>query len=187
MIRVRPIREVRVWSRSHHNARLFAERESARHGIPVEVAPDVAAAATRADIICATTASTEPVLPGSVLQEGMHVNTVGAFTPSSRELDTAAVARSRLFVDRRESAENEAGDYLVPLREGAIDEGHILAEIGEILIGRHPGRQNPAEITVFKSLGLAVEDVAAAHHVYRRALETGSGTRVKFGAARREQ
>jgi ornithine cyclodeaminase/alanine dehydrogenase-like protein (mu-crystallin family) len=113
----------------------------------------------------------------------MHVNAVGAFTPTTRELDSTAVARSRFFVDRRQSATNEAGDYLIPLQEGAIGEGHILAEIGEVLVGGHPGRRDASEITVFKSVGLAVEDVAAAHHAYRRALEAGAGTQVAFGGS----
>jgi ornithine cyclodeaminase len=99
----------------------------------------------------------------------------------TRELDTDAVVRSRLFVDRRESTVNEAGDFLFPMQEGAITDDHIVGEIGEILLGTLPGRQSPEEITLFKSLGLAVEDLAAAHYVYQRAVAEGIGTPVALG------
>ena len=94
------------------------------------------------------------------------------------------MVRARLFVDRRESALNEAGDFLIPRREGAIDDGHIRGELGELLLGTCPGRQSESEITVFKSLGLAVEDVAAARLIYDNALREGAGTRVELGGAR---
>ena len=102
----------------------------------------------------------------------------------TRELDTAAVVKSRLFVDRRESTLNEAGDFLFPKKEGAIADNHILGEIGEILLGKVEGRRSADDITLFKSLGLAVEDLAAAHHVYQRALERGMGTSVELGGNR---
>ena len=100
--------------------------------------------------------------------------------PFARELDTAAVARSRMFVDRRESTLNEAGDFLFPKQEGAIGDKHIQGEIGEILIGQVKGRESAGEITLFKSLGLAVEDVASAHYVYHQAIEKGLGTWVEW-------
>lgn len=130
------------------------------------------------------TSSCEPVLRGEWLSPGVHVNVVGAATPDCREVDTAAVARSRVFVDRRESALHEAGDILIPLREGAIGEGHLRAELGEVLIGRAAGRGSAGEITLFKSLGLAVEDLAAAHVVYTNAQRTGAGTRIELGGVR---
>jgi alanine dehydrogenase len=117
------------------------------------------------------------VLAGEWLRDGAHVNAVGASLPFARELDTAAIARSRLYVDRRESALNEAGDFLIPRQEGAIGDGHIVGELGEVLLGRVPGRRNGEEVTVFKSLGLAVEDVAAAAYVYQRATMQERGTR----------
>jgi ornithine cyclodeaminase len=120
------------------------------------------------------------------LVEGAHVNAVGASLPFARELDTAAVARGRLYVDRRESALNEAGDFLIPKREGAIGDDHIVGELGELLLGRVPGRRSGAEVTIFKSLGLAVEDVAAARFVYERAREEGQGTSVELGGERAE-
>jgi ornithine cyclodeaminase len=106
------------------------------------------------------------------------VNAVGSSIPTTRELDTETMAAAALFVDRRESTLNEAGDFLFPQREGAIGPDHIRAELGELLAGTAEGRTSPDELTVFKSLGLAVEDLAAAEHLYRRAQETGTGTEV---------
>jgi len=175
---VRGIRRVRVWSRRPERARTFAETESARTGLAVEAAPSAREAVAGADLVCTVTASTEPVLRGEWLAPGAHVNAVGACTPSARELDTAAVLRARLFVDRRESALAEAGDILIPIREGALDERHIVAELGEVLLGRATGRRGPEEITLFESLGLAVEDLAAAHLVSARADAAGAGRAV---------
>jgi alanine dehydrogenase len=120
------------------------------------------------------------VLERGWLQTGAHVNVVGGRPPEMRELDTPTVAESAFYVDRRESAENEAFDYRDALESGAIGPGHIRGEIGEVLIGAAPGRQSPEELTVFRSLGLAVEDLAAAEYVVRRARETGLGTEVEF-------
>jgi alanine dehydrogenase len=178
---VRPLRRVRVWSRRPESSRRFAAEEGARWRLPVEAAPSAEAAVAGADLVCTVTASREPVLAGAWLSPGAHVNAVGASLAAARELDSAAVARSRLFVDRRESTVNESGDYLFPLREGVIGEDHIRGEVGELLAGRIAGRGSAAEITLFKSLGLAVEDLAAAHHVYRRALAEGRGVRLDRG------
>ena len=133
-----------------------------------------------ADVVVTATNSSEPVLRHEWLKPGAHVNAVGSSVKTARELDTETMAAGSLFVDRRESTLNEAGDYLFPFEEGAIGPDHIRAEIGEILIGKHPGRTAPDELTVFKSLGLAVEDLAAAEYVVRRAEETGTGTTVDF-------
>jgi ornithine cyclodeaminase/alanine dehydrogenase-like protein (mu-crystallin family) len=108
------------------------------------------------------------------------VNAVGSSIPTTRELDTETMAAASLFVDRRESALNEAGDFLFAQREGAIGPDHIRAELGELLVGKAAGRTSPEELTVFKSLGLAVEDLAAAEHVYRRAREEGTGQEVEL-------
>jgi ornithine cyclodeaminase len=112
------------------------------------------------------------------------VNAVGACLKDARELDTEAIVRSRLYVDRRESALAESGDFLIPRSEGAIGDDHIVGEIGELLIGKCPGRRSPAEITVFDSLGIAVEDLAAARYLDRRAREEGVGTLVELGGRR---
>ena len=182
---VRPIDEVRVWSRSGERARRFAER-AASHQARVVVCESAREAVDGADIVCTVTSSREPVLQGAWLAPGTHVNAVGASLPTARELDSAAVANARLYVDRRESATNEAGDFLVPKREGIIGDDHIVGEIGELLLDppRIQGRRTPQEITVFKSLGLAIEDVASARRIYDRAVATGAGTWFELGGLR---
>ncbi len=184
MLLVRPIERVRIWSRSADHAHAFATAAARRHGITVDAMPTAEDAAAGADIICTVTASSEPILRGEWIARGAHVNAVGASTPHARELDTSAVRGATLFVDCRESALNEAGDFLIPKREGAISDSHIRGELGEVLLERIPGRQSPDEITLFKSLGIAVEDVVAAHHIYQRATADGAGTRVTLGGRR---
>ena len=129
-----------------------------------------------ADVVCTCTTSTEPVLRRDWLAAGVHVNAVGSSVPSSRELDEETILAATLVVDRRESALNEAGELLVP----GFGEERIAAELGEVLTGAHPGRTSDDELTVFKSLGLAVEDLAAAELVVRRAREQGAGVEVDF-------
>lgn len=186
MLAVRPVERVRVWSPSGTRAIRFAERESGRHGVAIEPAGSAKAAVAGADIICTVTASREPVLHAAWIGAGTHINAVGASLPTARELDSATVARSCFYVDRRESALNEAGDFLVPKREGLVDDTHIRGEIGELLLDPPAavGRTADDQVTVFKSLGLAIEDLASAHHVYRRAIERGAGTRVYIGGLR---
>ena len=177
---VREIKRVRVWSRNLDHARDFAERETACRSLAIEPVETAAQAVDGADIICTATSATEPVLKGDWIAPGSHINAVGACVPSARELDTAAVARSRLFVDCLESTRNEAGDFLLPRREGAIGDDHILGELGDLLLGRIQGRNSPEEVTLFKSLGLAVEDIAAAHHLYRKLSKQNDGTWIEF-------
>ena len=185
---VRPVRHVRVWSRTTEHARALARLAREKFDLSAEVCSTPAHAVDSASIVCTTTAAATPVLEGTWLRPGAHVNAVGACIPTTRELDTEAVRRARLYVDRRESALAEPGDILVPLREGAIGTDHIVAEIGELLIegGERFRRRNEDEVTLFKSLGLAVEDLAAAHHVYRKAQATGAGTWIALGGAREE-
>ena len=156
MAEARNLSGATVWSRNGENARAFARRESARHGLEVRVAGTAREAVEGADIVCTTTSSPEPLLLGSWLRPGTHINAVGACVPTTRELDTEAVVRSRLFVDRRESALNEAGDFLIPRSEGALGDDHIVAELGEVLVGSAPGRRSEEETTLFKSLGICV-------------------------------
>ncbi|HEY6961270.1 MAG TPA: ornithine cyclodeaminase family protein [Gaiellaceae bacterium] len=133
-----------------------------------------------ADVLVTATSAAEPVVRRAWLRDGVHVNAVGSSIPTTRELDTETMAAASLFVDRRESTINEAGDFLFPQREGAIGPEHIRAEIGELVLGTATGRRSPDEITVFKSLGLAVEDLAAAEHVVRRAEAENAGTLVSL-------
>lgn len=184
LAQVRTLRRVRVHSREASNVRGFVARAQERLGIRVEAAASAREAVEGADLVCTTTASQTPVLEGAWLSRGTHVNAVGASLKDARELDTAAVAGARLFVDRRESALAEAGDFLIPKAEGAIGDEHIRGEIGELLLGTRPGRQSRDEITLFKSLGLAVEDVAAARVVFANATRSGAGTWVELGGER---
>jgi len=181
---VRPLRRIRVWSRDPGHARAFAARESEGSGTAVETSATAREAVEGADLICTVTASRDPVLQGDWIRAGAHINAAGACFPTARELDTRAVVRSRLYVDRRASALQEAGDVIMPRDEGAIGEDHIVGELGEALLGRVPGRRSKDEITLFKSLGIAVEDLAAAHFVYRAALERDSGAAIELGGAR---
>ncbi|MEP6730993.1 MAG: ornithine cyclodeaminase family protein [bacterium] len=180
----RQITRVRVWSRNTGAARAFARTESDRYGINVEAIDSAKLAVEGADIICTTTSAREPILEGDWIAPGAHVNAVGSSTSTARELDSHAVARAHMYVDRRESALNEAGDFLIPKSEGLIGDDHIRAELGELLLGAKPGRTSPTDITLFKSLGLAVEDVAAAHHIYTQAMQRGIGTSVEMGGRR---
>lgn len=180
----RPLRRVRVWSRSAARRDSFAQQAKQRLGIEVESSATARAAVEHADIICTVTSSREPVLCGEWLADGAHINAVGASIATARELDSAAVARARLYVDRRESTRNEAGDFLVPRGEGVIGDTHIRGEIGELVNGTAEGRTSALDITLFKSLGLAVEDVACAAYLYKRALSEGAGTRLAIGGMR---
>lgn len=186
MLVARDIRRVRAWSRSPAKREAFAARAKARFDVDVELTSSAETAVREADIICTVTSAREPVLLGDWLSPGTHLNVVGASTASSREVDSAAMARSRLFVDRRESTLNEAGDFLIPRQEGLIGDDHIVAELGELLLGQASGRQSPDEITLFKSLGLAVEDLASAQLIYQQAVEQGIGTAVEFAAVRHD-
>jgi ornithine cyclodeaminase len=184
MLAVRSIRQVRVWSRTAEHAVTFAKTESKRYGVEIEPLKIAQEAVTGADIVCTTTSANEPILFGDWLSPGMHINAVGSSVPFTRELDTAAILKARLFVDRRESTLNEAGDFLIPKQEGALTVDHIQGEIGTILLGSVSGRLSTGEITLFKSLGLAVEDVASAHAIYQKAVELGMGTAVEVGGSR---
>ena len=184
MLVVRPITRVRLWSRGAARCASFARWAGRRFGVTVEVCDSAETAVRGAQVVCTVTASREPVLRGEWLSPGVHVNAAGAAIPSARELDTQAVVQSRLFVDRRESAMHEAGDFLIPRDEGAIGDAHILGELGSLVEGTVHGRERDDDRTLFKSLGLAVEDVAAARFIHERALADGSGTWMDIGGVR---
>ena len=186
MLHSRPIQKVRVWSRDAEHSQRFAERESKRHGIPVSAVATVQEAVKEADIICTTTSAREPVLKGEWITPGTHINAVGSSVAFARELDSAAVKNALLFVDRRESTLNEAGDFLLAKKEGIVDDSHIAGEIGDLIIGQIDGRRSSDEITLFKSLGLGIEDLAAANHIYRKAMESKVGSAVELGGERDE-
>lgn len=175
MLAVREFESVCIWSRRTEHARLLAGEFETDDRAAFEVAATSDDAVRDADVICTVTAAREPVLHGTALQPGAHLNAVGASLPTTRELDTDAVRSARIFVDRRESALNEAGDLLIPMKAGDLEASAIVAEIGELLIGSKPGRRSDTEITLFKSLGLAIEDLACAVYLRQEAERSGSG------------
>jgi ornithine cyclodeaminase/alanine dehydrogenase-like protein (mu-crystallin family) len=166
--------ELRIWSRTPAHAEALALESHAVVCESIEEALD------GADVVCTCTASREPIVRRAWLAPGTHVNAVGSSVPAARELESDVVAESALFVDRRESTLNESGDYLRAVEEAGIGPDHIRAELGELLVGTHPGRGEADELTVFKSLGLAVEDLAAASLCVERARERGVGVEVPF-------
>ena len=168
MLMVRNIKQINIWSRSKKNSKHLVNELSAEYNITVHMKKNVQQAVEHADIICTVTASKEPVVLGDWITAGTHINAVGSSTPFSRELDTTAIVRSKLFTDRYESLFNEAGDFLIPKKEGGITDEHVKAEIGEVISGTKKGRENDEEITVFKSLGIAAEDIFSAYHVYEK-------------------
>jgi len=177
---VRKIRRARVASRTIDGARQFAQWAAREYSFPVEPVDTVEAAVRGADIIVTATSAREPVISREWVAPGAHLNVVGSSVRTTREVDTATMAAASLFVDRRESTLNEAGDYLFAAKEGAIGPDHIRGEIGELLIGAREGRTSPDEITLFKSLGLAVEDLASADYLLRKAGGSGLGSWVEF-------
>ena len=184
MLEVRPVERFQLWSRDLEKAQAFAEEQARRHGVSVETAPDVRSAVEGADIVCTTTSATEPILFADMLEPGMHINAVGASIPSWREIDPGVLPLVTLFTDRRESLASEAGEYIQALDEGLVETGLVVPEVGELLNGDHPGRTSETEITLFRSLGLAVEDIAAAQLVSERALARGVGETVEFAPTR---
>ncbi|HXG92773.1 MAG TPA: ornithine cyclodeaminase family protein [Blastocatellia bacterium] len=176
----RQIKRARVASRHFENAKKFAEEMQPHYSFPIEPVETVEEAAREADLIVTATTASEPIVKREWVRAGAHLNVVGSSIPTTREVDSATMAAASLFVDRRESTINEGGDYLFALREGAITPDHIRAEIGEILIGAKSGRASADEITLFKSLGLAVEDLASAQYLYRKAKEARAGTWIEY-------
>jgi ornithine cyclodeaminase/alanine dehydrogenase-like protein (mu-crystallin family) len=164
--------QIRIYAPTEAHARALADEKTV-------VATTAEQAVRGADVIVVATSSRQPVLEREWLKAGAHVNAVGASTPVARELDTATVADSALFVDSRESLRNEAGEFQRALSEGAISgEEHVRAELGEVLAGQKPGRESDEELTLFRSLGIAVEDLAAAQHAVKTARALGLGTEV---------
>jgi alanine dehydrogenase len=165
---VRNISEVFLWGRNEDKAAGLARKLTARYKFTISAMKSVAETVHNADIICTVTSSSQPVLLGDWLQPGTHINAVGACTPNVRELDTEAIQMSSLFTDSYESLFNEAGDFLIPKKEGAIDESHARADLSELLCGSKTGRSCKEEITVFKSLGIAAEDIFSASYMYNK-------------------
>jgi ornithine cyclodeaminase len=169
------LREVRVWSRTEAHRRAFADEMQNESEAPIRAVASPEQAVEGADLIVLATASREPVVRSEWIAPGAHIAAVGACRPDQREMDSALVGRARVFVDSRSGALAEAGDIVIAIRDGCFEESRIAGELGELAAGRVAGRTSADEITLFKSLGMAVEDVAAAHLAYVRATERGLG------------
>lgn len=179
---VRPIRRVYVVTRSGEKDAEFCRRMADNLGIEVQPTGRSALAAqqaiAQADIICTATNSTNPLFPGDWVRPGTHISAVGAYTRTMRELDTALIQRSRVFVDHRPAAGAEAGDILIPIAEGAFTQEQIAGTLGEVITGDVNGRTSPDQITVFKSVGLAMQDAVTAAQLYAKAVTLGIGSQV---------
>lgn len=180
MAEVRSVKRCRVASRHVENASKFADEMKGNFSIAFEPVETVEEALDGADLIVTATTAVEPIVKREWISAGSHLNLVGSSFAKAREVDSATMAAASLFVDRRESTINEAGDYLMAVRDGVIGAEHIRAELGEVLTGKKPGRTSPAEMTLFKSLGIAIEDLFAAEYLYRRAKEENLGSWVEF-------
>jgi ornithine cyclodeaminase len=177
---VRPISHARVAARNLQHSQQLARELQHSFPFPIEAVETNEEAVRNADLIVTATSSLEPVIKNDWLSPGAHVNAIGTHSPGSREIDSATMAVARIFVDRRESALNESGDYLLAAKEGVIGPESIAGEIGELLIGTKSGRTSASEITLFKSLGLAIEDIACAEYLYKKALAQGVGSWVDY-------
>jgi alanine dehydrogenase len=179
MIAVADVERVIISSRSVEKAHALADHVRSVHGIPCEVVSPEKAAAT-ANLICTCTTSPAALFDGSLLAAGTHINAVGAFTTSTRELDTETVRRARVIIDAEVAAGREAGEIHLPLSERAINEAHVKGTLAEVVSGKVAGRESDSEITLFKSCGLAIEDVVTARLAYSRALASGLGIQVQL-------
>ncbi|HEV2054261.1 MAG TPA: ornithine cyclodeaminase family protein [Methylomirabilota bacterium] len=175
---VLPLESIAVVGRDPARAQAFATRMRGALGVPVEVARDSRAAVREADVVTCATTSSRPVFAGRDLRPGAHVDAVGAFRPTTREVDTETIMRARVVVDTYHGAWAEAGDLLIPIKAGAITRRHVRAELAEVVARKKPGRTRPDEITLFKSVGWAPEDAASARLAYDRAMARGIGTEV---------
>jgi len=177
---VRKIEAAKVFDNVTGRAGQYCERMSKKLKINVKEGEDPKDTLRGSDIVICASTSRVPVFSGEWLELGMHVNGVGSCTPETRELDTVSVRRSKVIVDSRDEVLNEAGDLIIPIAEKAISLEHIWGELGQVIIGKKKGRTSEQEITLFKSVGLAIQDVSTASVVYRKALEQNRGTNVRI-------
>ena len=180
---VRPIERVIVVGRSQGNLGTFAHRlgtEWPGLGVEVETTTDAASAIRQADVVCAATTSRTPVFVDTDVKSGTHINGVGSFTPDMQEVPGETIARAVVVVDQLEAALEEAGDLIVPIRDGLISRSHVWRELGHLASGAHAGRTDPRDITYFKSVGNAVQDMAVGRHAAERARELGVGQTVSL-------
>jgi ornithine cyclodeaminase len=167
--KVRDLKSILVWGRSPERARAFAERMQAELALPVYAAGSVEEAVAQADIVCTVTAAAEPILKGDWVRPGTHLNLVGSGFAGPAEVDNDLVVRSRFIADSREGVLSQGAEFLRAKQAGVIGDSHIVAEIGQVLAGEIEGRRSPEEITVYKSLGHVVQDLASAWALYSQA------------------
>ncbi|MFW9871368.1 MAG: ornithine cyclodeaminase family protein [Candidatus Thorarchaeota archaeon] len=175
---VRPIEQAWVFDPKRKSARDYADEMSTQLSLPVYVARSPAEALQNADVVCTATTSSTPVFADGHIKPGVHINAVGAYTPQMQEVPAETVVRAKVVIDHTESSMAEAGDLIIPLDQGLIAKDHIYAELGEIAAGLKPGRTSDEEVTLFKSVGVAVQDVAAAGRVLAAAERMGLGVEV---------
>ncbi|MEX0804975.1 MAG: ornithine cyclodeaminase family protein, partial [Candidatus Binatia bacterium] len=175
MCAVRPIKLAKVFSPTSDHRASFAKRMAAKLGIEVIPVTKPEEAVRESDIVIAASAAKTPIMSGNWLMPGTHVNGIGSHTPDARELDENTIKRSKIVVDSMEAALREAGDLLIPIANGIVNQEHIFGELGELVLGKKAGRINEDEITLFKSQGLAIEDISTAKLVYQKAKAAGKG------------
>ena len=177
---MRSIKDARVVARNFEHAVDLVREMQPKFPFPIKAVRTNEEAVRDADLIVTATSSLEPVINKDWISAGAHINAIGTHSPNSREIDSGTMGAARIFVDRRESALNESGDYLLAAKEGVVTPESIIGEIGELLIGSKPGRTSSTDITLFKSLGLAIEDVVSAEHLYQKAQTQNVGSWVDF-------
>lgn len=177
---VRNITSVKVYDPLVERAKTYSQEMSKKLQIPIEVSPSPSDTVKDSDIIVTVSTSKEPLFDGRIMRPGTHVNAFGNFKLTERELDNETIRRSKVVVDLREAALSEAGDLATPIKDGVITASHILADLGEVIIGTKPVRTSSRDITLFKSVGLGIQDCAASSLAYKKALEKGVGTKVNL-------
>jgi ornithine cyclodeaminase/alanine dehydrogenase-like protein (mu-crystallin family) len=177
---VRSIRRIALYDTDRDRAEGFQREMSAHFPQPMAIASSVEQAVESADIIALCTSSDRPVLLGKWVKAGTHINSIASYSPKVREVDSELFAAARVVADSKTEALEHAGDVLIPLEEGRVGRDCIYGELGEVVGGRIPGRENDAQVTLYKSMGLAIQDVAAANYLYEKALEQGIGTEIAF-------
>lgn len=177
---IRPIEQIRIWGRRPDKAAALASRLEAELSVVATPAESAAAAVDGADIICTLTPAKEPILAGSAVTRGAHVNLVGAGHAGQREADDELVRRGRLFADHRESVLRQGGEVIHAIAAGLIDEAHVLGEIGQVFAGELPGRTSSSDITLYKSLGSIAQDLAAGWYLYGESVRRGLGVELDF-------
>ncbi len=178
--RVRSIERVLIWSPTRTSAIYVKEELEGETGFPIQPQESAEAVVREADILTAVTDAAEPILDAKWLKPGVHINAVGSHRPDAREMGSDTIRRATVVVDSIDAINAECGDILLAVKEGAVTSDHVRGEIGEVLAGAKPGRTREDEITLYKSVGIAAQDVAAASLVYRRALEQGVGAEVEM-------